>query len=359
MIRRVCVVTPEYPGCGPSHGIGRVSATLADALTAAGIEVLVLASTDTGRFRIRGVRVDPCGPSDGPFLWRPLLSQAWLDHEIAAFDPDIVEGSNWGGLTACLARQDRCILRLSTSTALIPGEGLRRRLLRPLHLAWERRAVRRCRRLIADSQVMAEQARRLYRRSSDAIISHAHAAAISDADPDARDLLFVGRLEARKGVDVLLAAWQAIADRHRDRRLHLVGRDAAGFGKGSLARWPAANVVVHGPLADGHLAALRRRCAVQVVPSRFESFGLVVLEAWAGGQVVVASDQGALPEVIGEAGLCTSLDAGGLAAALDRILGDPVLAHTLRGLGRHRLRERHDPLVLARRTLAAYHGGDA
>lgn len=359
MIRRVCLVTPEYPGCGPSHGIGRVAATVARALSAVDVDVLVLASTDTGRFRIRGATIDPCGPSDGPFLWRPLLSQGWLEHEIATFDPDIIEGSNWGGLTACLAGQDRCVLRLSTSTALIPGERLRRRLLRPLHLTWERRAVRRCRRLIADSAVMAERGRSLYGRDSEVIIPHAHHGPISEADADAGDLLFVGRLEERKGVDVLLAAWQAIAGRHGGRRLHLVGHDATGFGRRSLSLWPAANVVVHGPLTDDNLGALRRRCAIQVVPSRFESFGLVILEAWTGGQAVVASDQGALPEVVGEAGLCVPPAADALAAALERLLGDPALADTLRDRGRRRLREHHDPLVLARRTLAAYHGGDA
>ena len=72
---------------------------------------------------------------------------------------------------------------------------------------------------------------------------------------------------------------------------------------------------------------LYREASVVVLPSLDEGFGLPALEAMTIGVPVVVSSRGALPEVVGRAGLIVDAeDVAGLADAMDRILKDPALA---------------------------------
>jgi glycosyltransferase involved in cell wall biosynthesis len=355
MTMRIALVTPEYPGCGRSFGVGAYVATLAQALRASGCDTVVLVAADRGWWRVDGGGAPAArGGMAVPFAIRPALAAPWLRRELGAWRPHVVESANWGGLGGPLRGPWRRVVRLSTPTAILPRDSSVSRLVRPIHAAWEAAAVRSADLVIADSAAMADLGRRVYRRASDAVIPHAWDGPIA-AEPSAgRDVLFVGRLEPRKGIDLLLAAWNGIRRRHPGRTLHLVGRDPSGFGARMLARHGVDQVIAHGQLTDGALAALRPRCGIQVVPSRFESFGLVVLEAWAAGLAVVASAAGALPEVVGDAGIVTPGTA--LAAALDRLLGDPARRDALVWAGRRRLLDRHAPRRFAEATLAAYHG---
>ena len=92
-----------------------------------------------------------------------------------------------------------------------------------------------------------------------------------------------------------------------------------------------------GRVDEATLDALYRGAAALAVPSRSEGFGLPALEAMARGCPVVASSAGALPEVIGDAGLLVAPgDADALAAALDRLLDDDSLAASLGAAGHRR-----------------------
>jgi glycosyltransferase involved in cell wall biosynthesis len=144
-------------------------------------------------------------------------------------------------------------------------------------------------------------------------------------------VLFVGTVEPRKGIDVLLAAHSVLRrEGHPDLRLVIAG--PPGWGETPTLDGPG--VVAPGRIDEPTLDALYRGAAALAVPSRSEGFGLPALEAMARGCPVVASDAGALPEVVGEAGLL--VPPGGadeLAAALDRVLTDDSLAASLGAAG--------------------------
>ncbi|MHB1416381.1 MAG: glycosyltransferase family 4 protein, partial [Chloroflexota bacterium] len=85
---------------------------------------------------------------------------------------------------------------------------------------------------------------------------------------------------------------------------------------------------------ERYLPALYHLAEVVVIPSLHEGFGLPALEAMATGTPVVTSNRGALPEVVGEAGILVDpTDLAGLANALRRVLGDEETRNELRRRG--------------------------
>ncbi len=137
-------------------------------------------------------------------------------------------------------------------------------------------------------------------------------------------VLFLGTLEPRKDVDVLVRAFERLAPDHPDLELVLAG--AKGWRADALLRRIEASPVRGrirrlGHVPDEHLPALYTAAAVFAYPSRYEGFGLPPLEALACGTPVVAADAASLPEVVGAAGsLVRPGDSEALAAALDRLL---------------------------------------
>ncbi|MDA8219209.1 MAG: glycosyltransferase, partial [Dehalococcoidales bacterium] len=88
---------------------------------------------------------------------------------------------------------------------------------------------------------------------------------------------------------------------------------------------------------ERYLPALYHLAEAVVIPSLHEGFGLPALEAMVTGTPVVASDRGALPEVVGEAGILVDpTDLASLANALRRVLGDEETRDELRRRGLRR-----------------------
>ena len=147
---------------------------------------------------------------------------------------------------------------------------------------------------------------------------------------------FVGRLLPVKGVDVLL---RAVA--HDDRiDLDVYGGGPDDTALQSLAtELVASRVAFHGHIDEAALVEVFPTFDVLAVPSVLvpnvlEQFGRVVVEGQASGVPVVASDCGALPDVVGGSGLLVPPgDAAALSAALGRFLDEPGLWARLREAG--------------------------
>ena len=155
-------------------------------------------------------------------------------------------------------------------------------------------------------------------------------------------VLFIGTLEARKNIGVLLDAYVRLLRRRPDvPPLVLAGKstpDATPW-LSRLHQPPLAGRARHvGYAADRE--ALYEQARVLVLPSRDEGFGIPVLEAMSAGIPVVASARGALPEVIGDAGLLVDPDdVDEWSAALERMLTDEAFAMGCAAKGLARARE--------------------
>lgn len=144
-------------------------------------------------------------------------------------------------------------------------------------------------------------------------------------------VLSPGAREPRKNAPVLAAA----VDRLRRSRVPGLVTVVTGNGPGPAFRRDGFIDLGYVPAAD--LDALYSAASAVAYPSRWEGFGLPVLEAFACGTPLVASTAGAIPEVVGDAGLLVNPDdEAGLAEALGRVLTDPALAGTLVERGRAR-----------------------
>lgn len=156
-------------------------------------------------------------------------------------------------------------------------------------------------------------------------------------EADERIVLYVGRMEPLKGVDILIEALGQMAGVDR---LHCiaVGGNANDDGEVATLRNLAISAGIAsrmsflGPVEHEKLPLYYSAADVTAVPSRYESFGLVALESLACGTPVVASNVGGLPTIVNHDrnGLLASLfEPGAFAASLSRVLLDPSLRKRL------------------------------
>jgi glycosyltransferase involved in cell wall biosynthesis len=161
--------------------------------------------------------------------------------------------------------------------------------------------------------------------------------------PAAGHLLFVGTLTPRKNVDRLLTAYELVRERRpQTPPLVLAGQSTpeSTLMLGRLTRSPLAGHVRHeGYVDERQLRKLYEEAVLLVLPSLDEGFGIPALEAMTVGVPVIAAARGALPEVVGDAGLLVDpLDESALAAALERMLSDAQLRERLSLAGGARAR---------------------
>lgn len=397
---RIALLSYEYPPETGFGGIGTYTWTQARALARLGHEVHVLCGA-TGPSALRAAH------HDGVRVWRHALEAGgsvstelcarlgfwWSRNRLANAiqmadglarllvrrEFDVVEFPECGAeglLLGDLAR-GRSVVRFHSPAALIlphydvaPGD-------RWLCAELERRAARTATVGVSASRFLAERLRELGelpRRSSPlAVIPNGvdltAADASSDFDlrstlqlpPERPIVLFAGRLERRKGIEI----WAEVAARllvRRDVAMVAVGRDLFGSYAGAI-RPRLEQALRRGSLH--HLEALplpqvraaMRQADLILVPSLWENCPYVVLEAMAARTPLVASDVGGVPELV-QAGVSALLvppgDAGALVEAIERLLDDQALGERLAAAGRRRVEAEFNDESVALRTLAIY-----
>jgi phosphatidylinositol alpha-mannosyltransferase len=178
---------------------------------------------------------------------------------------------------------------------------------------------------------------------------------------DARPtVLFVGRLEKRKGLRFLLRAWPHVLERVPDARLVVVGRGRPLEGYRRFAArqgWSPEDVVFAGYVAAEDLPRYYQACDVFCAPNTGqESFGIVLLEAMAAGAPIVASDIPGYRDVVtdGVHGLLVEpKKSAALADGICRLLTNPELRATMRSAGQMTARAYDWPRV-ASQVLSYY-----
>jgi glycosyltransferase involved in cell wall biosynthesis len=166
-------------------------------------------------------------------------------------------------------------------------------------------------------------------------------------------LLFVGRLEAVKNVDVLLTAVAEARARGCAAALDIVGtgRLYAELQNRTAELGLEQHVQFVGQISGTEVAQRLATAAALVLPSSYEGFPMVLLEAWATGVPVIATRVAAIPKVCSDgqdALLVPPQDSFALAEAIITLLKNPILADRLASAGHRKVQQYSHTAVNAR-----------
>lgn len=161
-----------------------------------------------------------------------------------------------------------------------------------------------------------------------------------------------------KGLRYLLRAYAQLLSRHPDLELLLVSKPQPGGKTEQLVASLGIGDKVQfvNGISTEDMVRYYAEATIAVVPSVYEGFGLPAGEAMACGVPVVSTDGGALPEVVGEAGVIVpAKSAEALATAIDSLLADSEQRRLMSEAGRRRIEEKFSWEVCAREMTAYYH----
>ena len=175
-----------------------------------------------------------------------------------------------------------------------------------------------------------------------------------------RLVVYFGRINFKKGLDILAPAFAQVARKYEDLQLVLAGPGDEDYVR-KVRRWLAEGGVLEkttftGALANEDRFTVLQQAEVFALPSYTENFGQVVCEAMASGVPVVISDQVNIwPEVArSEAGLVVPCDADATAQALRNILDDPARGRQMGRNGRNWVAEHLPWRVVGAQMVSAY-----
>ncbi len=353
------------PGTGDGGGMNVYVRELSSALARLGHEVDVFTRRDSAHvrdsvlvepgFRLHHVTAGPAAPLDRHDFARHV--DAFADAVAASFRcsgrPDAIHANYWlSGLAGHRLKHELDVPLVVTFHTL---ERVKADHFEPEsdERARQEASIIACAdAVLASCEVEAEQFVRYYDASPSRVhivplgVQHAffapghrpQARRALGLDPASTLLLYVGRLQALKGVDLALETLIESRRRGRAATLAIVGGPSGRDGRATLAylhqRVADAGVIDHvtfvAPQSHQLLSSWMRAADVTLVPSRSESFGLVALESSACGTPVIASEVGGLTNLVepGVNGLLVSDRApAAWADAVDHVLdADRALA---------------------------------
>ena len=177
--------------------------------------------------------------------------------------------------------------------------------------------------------------------------------------PGRHYVLYVGRLEPRKGIDRLLQAMTIVKRRVPCTQLVVVGDGPDRAALEATARDLTADVVFAGRVSDEDLPAFYQAADLVCSPALGdESFGIVLLEAMAAKRPIVATNIAGYAELLGPtrcARFAAAGDADSLAREICVVLEDCALARTLGARGAAAVK-RYDWSVVANQLESIYYG---
>ena len=385
---KILMVSWEYPPV-VIGGLGRHVYQLATALAADGHDVVVLsrrpAGTDpathpTTDLVSEGVRIiaaaqDPHEYDFGTDMMAWVLAmghsmiRAGLQLHRQGWVPDVVHAHDWLVADPAVALAEFFDVPLvSTIHATEAGRHsgwVSGRISRQVH-GCESRLVHESDSLIACSASMAEEITDLFGPGlaqvnviPNGIDSSRWPFADRREHSGPPELLFFGRLEYEKGVHDLIAALPKIRRAHPGTTLTIAGDGTQQDWLVEVARKHRVLKAVRfvGRTDHDRLLELLHRTDVAVLPSHYEPFGIVALEAAAAGAPLVTTDVGGLGEAVidGRTGLsCPPRDVVALAAAVNAALDDPAAAQRRAVTARARLTSDFDWHTVAVATAQVY-----
>ncbi|HNQ49907.1 MAG TPA: glycosyltransferase [Candidatus Omnitrophota bacterium] len=176
-------------------------------------------------------------------------------------------------------------------------------------------------------------------------------------DEDTRLIIFIGRKIEYKGIPDLVEAFKIIRAKIKVKLL-LIGPDFAWFEKyfASLPAELARDIIDFGVVPHQVKVNLLSLSSVLVLPSRYEAFGIVFLEAWACNVPVIGCDINALPHIIGDAGFVFRAgDANDLSLKIKAVLSDARLSARMVQAGRRKVLHDYSYTTIGARILNAYY----
>lgn len=393
----ICFLSQQYPP-GIIEGIARMTHDLACGLAALGHNVHVLTRNVEGLntvdfeqgvwvHRITLDRIEPPSPPGvrvphGAWQWSARFLREL--HRIHAIHPvDIVEGPIWQveGIAVLTDGNFRVVTNLETPMKVVAEtnpdflDGSPQSLEdHEKYCAAETLMMQRSTAVRAISRAIVETMRKYYgvEFSPERLavfplgMEDRSPGKISEKEGSLIDVLFVGRLEGRKGVDVLFEVIPSLCQKHPKARFFFVGEDRVqrdGKTFSEKFREQRANarfrdrVLFLGKLPDAELEKHLAQCDIFVSPSRYESFGLVFLEAMMFAKPAVGCRSGGMKEIVedGVTGLLAEPgNAETLREALDALLSDPAKRESFGEAARQRYLQFYTREILIENALGFY-----
>jgi glycogen(starch) synthase len=379
---RIGLYTPNYPGLTAEGGIGSYTRSMGHGLTALGHEVHVLtpgAHTDTfdGAVRVHFAQtthlrgVDRLVPGAGA-CWSVARG---LQRLVRIHNLDVLELANWEGLGLLFLRLTRTptIVRLATSSKEA------QEIDQSPATRWHRWDVSR---------------ERCQARSAHVLVTHSDAHRRNMAielgvspdrirviplgvevypdwvrpprAPGPPTVVYLGRLEHRKGTVELLQAIPEVLRAVPEARFVLIGSDRPHCPGGRTHAqyleqdFPAdvrRQVTLAGRLPQLEVGRWLQTADLFVAPSRYESFGLIFLEAMRWATPVIGTTAGGIPEVVEDeqSGVLVPPESPqALSAAIARLLNDPARRASLGAAGRRRVEQEFSVDRMASRVAEFY-----
>jgi glycogen synthase len=380
---RIGLFTPSYPGFTGEGGVGTYTRHLAHGLSARGHSVhVVTPASVVGNEQDGNISLHLISTRHFPVLERFVpgsgacyrVSRA-LQAIVKRHKLDVVEFPNWEGLGLLFSwfRPAPVVVRLHTSsleTQLIDG------ILCDRVAKWD---IRRERWLARSADRLVTHSKAHRRRMAEELhVEESRIHVVPHGVPiypefrrrplSREDLtvVYLGRMEKRKGtLDLLDAIPRVLGEVPRvrfiligtDRRHCPAGRSHAEYVRQELPRKVQDRITLLGRLPDAEVDHWLQQADLFVAPSRYESFGLVFIEAMRWGTPVVGTTAGGIPEIIedGVTGrLVSPSNPSQLAQAITALLRDDAGRHRLGEAGRHHVEQHFSTESMAKNVDTLY-----